>query len=852
MALNASYYTDLTDLKIQLAAGSGGLMFQDDIILKVPNFGATGTTYNAQWRAMSTAAGTNPEILNNEFDKSISYLGVDSGCDWVKFTAVQGAPTNGETVENVSTTSSMTPIALSYRGNWYDNTTSRPSNFAVYTNSNEVQYRANGNQTVWDAAPWGFDYRHTIATAAGNTFAHVVDGNVAPVAKFSIKNIVLGISVVACKLNNNKSWDDIHYTGSGDNGAYTNISVRAFDLDRYCREGYEEYPYVIGIYFSPFTVGESASNNNFLTVQNSQWLLYGMGAGMTYNHTFQGNDGEVTKKIIKHQSIITSFAIYNTNYVTGENYSNANYNSMLAWGGLNSTPSSYYTLISYFYNDYFIFGNGGTLKYLSSNETNYVAGNYSAIMYYAHYSDFGGSISSFRNYCKKQTAYAGLFFIDKMGNIDQHINSSYDDSDLYLGVIDNSGITHGEYVNGALNAVQPQFNWTDPINDNSNYDPNRGGEDDPNTYIDSMPGRNALSLSTTSSIYLINFVTAMNLGILINEICVRQSTETLEDYQLRLSANSLSSNPIDNIISYKFWVFNIKDFVTASTATEIPIKLGNQIMSNGTITATGYSIVSNIITIELGNFTLYSVYNDFRDYEPYTTAKLYLPYCATITIDLRTITDKTVYIQYKVDLKTGSTTALITLNSYNGPIVETSHGTLCIDIPVTGIQSADFQNAIYQGITTLKSAKNQEISAGFNVANSFVSAAVGALTGNLQSMQSFGNSIFSLQSAEIASDQAKYNIATTPIKYTSAGSTSAGDGALMYQYPALIISRTEMQETYNANNYASTNGFACTIPGKLSDFQGYTVCSSVNLEGITATSTEIQAIQSLLQAGIYL
>ena len=201
MALNTSYYTDLTDLKIQLAAGSGGLIFQDDIILKVPNFGATGTTYNAQWRAMSTAAGTNPEILNNEFDKSISYLGVDSGCDWVKFTAVQGAPTNGETVENVSNTSSMTPIALSYRGNWYDNTTSRPSNFAVYTNSNAVQYRANGNQTIWDAAPWGFDYRHTIATAAGNTFAHVVDGNVAPVAKFSIKNIVLGISVVACKLN---------------------------------------------------------------------------------------------------------------------------------------------------------------------------------------------------------------------------------------------------------------------------------------------------------------------------------------------------------------------------------------------------------------------------------------------------------------------------------------------------------------------------------------------------------------------------------------------------------------------------------------------------------------------------
>lgn len=853
MSVNTSYYTSPENLKIGL--GGQYQSYASDIIIKVPNFGDSGTTYNSQYRAMSTKAGTDSTVLNKEFDSTICYAGVDADCDFVKFTAVQGNVQSGNKTVNQSADANSA-IALSYQGIFYEGTTAHNSIFAVYTAENYVQYKATGTSSIWDLAPWGYGYNHTIATTSGNTFAHVVDGNVAPVTSFATKNFTMGIAVLACKMLNDKTWDDIHYVGSGTNGVYNNISTMCFDLSRYVREGHIEYPYIIGIYFVPFISGVSYTDSEVLNFTNTQMSIYAIGEGVTYKHTFTSADGEVTKKIVKHKHRdAAALNIYTTNYATGTNITTyTSYNGYIIWGCNGVSTTSNYMQITYNYCDYYIHGTHGTIKYLSTSDSNYQAGNYTYCMYYMHYTELGG-ITEFDTYCKKQAGYTGLFFIDKIGNISGTVSSDYCDTDMYLGTLDSVGIAHGEYTHGTSNRNQTQYNWTDALAETQF----KGSEDvtDNNSYLDNMAGQSNLNLKSFSRYYFCTDTDISNLQILLQKLYKREANETLEEYQTRLQETTLNTNPIDNILSLKYYTFPCNLYSMPVSQLET-VYVASLAMSDGTTTVQGYThnSANTLFTLELGHFDVYSVYGDFRDIEPYTTYTLYLPYCNTLTLDSRVISNKSVYIQYKVDMRTASCTAVVSLDSYSGEVVETAHGSLAIDIPVTGVQSADYANAVYQSISNLKSAKIQGLTAGLTVAGSAVGTVIAGATGNVVGvaggLAGVAGATTNVAKSDIAVKNAEYSLDHTPVAYRSVGSASAGDGALMYLYPALIVTRSVMQTGYVPQLYAHTNGFACCINSKLTDFHGLTVVGAVDLSGVNATEDEKNMIENLLKSGVYL
>lgn len=852
MSVNSAYYTSPTDLKIGL--GGQYQLYAEDIVIKVPNFGNSGTVYNSQYRAMSTKAGTDSTALNKEFDSSICYAGVDANCDFIKFTAVQGNIEGGVTTENQSIEASGS-LALSYQGNYFDGTTARNSTFSVYTADNYVQYKSTGTSNVWDLAPWGYGYNHTVSTASGNTFAHVVDGNVAPVTKFSTKNFTLGIAVLACKLQNGVAWEDIHYTGSGANGVYTNVSTMCFDLSRYVRDAYTEYPYIIGIYFITFVSGASSTDTDYLSFTNTKMQVFGMGDAVTYNHTFQSADGEVTKKIVKHKhQDSTTLTVYTTDYVTGNNLSYNAYSGYLLWGCNNVSSSSTYMQISYNYCDYYVYGSHGTIKYIASSESAYQSGNFTSCMYYMHYSALG-SIDAFEEYCKKQAAYTGLFFIEKIGNITGNVSADYCDTDMYLGTLDSAGIAHGEYTHGTSNKSQQQYDWSDAIEETT-Y---KGSESisDPNTYLDSMSGQTSVNLKTFSRYYFCTDTDISNLQILLQKLYKRTANETLEDYQKRLQETTLNTNPIDNILSLKYYTFPCNLYSMPVSQLET-VYVASLAMTDGTTTVLGYThnSANTLLTLELGYFDIYSVYGDFRDTEPYTTYTLYLPYTNTVTLDSRIINNKSIYIQYKVDMRTASCTAVVSLDSFSGEVIETAHGSLAIDIPVTGVQSADYANAVYQSISNLKSAKIQGLTAGLTLAGSAVGTVVAGATGNVVGvaggLAGIAGATANIAKSDIAVKTAEYSLDHTPVAYRSVGSASAGDGALMYLYPAIIVTRPVMKSGYVPELYAHTNGFACCINAKLSDFHGLTVAGAVDLSGVNATEDEKNMIENLLKVGVYL
>lgn len=481
-----------------------------------------------------------------------------------------------------------------------------------------------------------------------------------------------------------------------------------------------------------------------------------------------------------------------------------------------------------------------------------------AVSVYTTLSAFG-SLDDFREYVLRSIAYFGCYFSDCYR---PNGTKEWNSSDCFIGTIDDNGITHGDYTNGTDNDNQPQKTWGNDWSNKTPFDPTKPPKPkaDPNRYIDTMQGKNAASLTAFTKLYAVDGFNMLNLRLYLAHIPTEGNT--LEEHQDYLYKHFLNSNPIDNIVSLKVYPFSILQYVFGNVYTTETIRISNALAEyalsdTATIRAMGNrgDGAFSQITLFLGSFTLYTAYGDFRDYDPYSSAKLYLPYCGTATIDIKTILDKTLYVAYKVDIKTGSCTAVVTQDSYDGIIVLTAHGTMAVDIPITGIQTADYQNAIFQGITNLKNAQMQQFTSYIHAATGLASSVGAVATSPMAipgAVTGIADSIAGISTSNNALKQAEYNLQTAPIKHTMVGSSSAGDAQLMYMYPALIVTRPKFLPSYNRSVYAHTVGHACILSGILSKFQGYTVVSDIDLSGIPATEAEKQMLRTILAAGVYL
>lgn len=94
-------------------------------------------------------------------------------------------------------------------------------------------------------------------------------------------------------------------------------------------------------------------------------------------------------------------------------------------------------------------------------------------------------------------------------------------------------------------------------------------------------------------------------------------------------------------------------------------------------------IITDIITIDLGEINCAGVYNDLRDYLD-TEAILRLPHLSSVSLDLEYVIDQTIGVKYVVNLINGETTVIITsskLPSDNNTLL-TLNATLGTAIPI--------------------------------------------------------------------------------------------------------------------------------------------------------------------------
>ena len=463
----------------------------------------------------------------------------------------------------------------------------------------------------------------------------------------------------------------------------------------------------------------------------------------------------------------------------------------------------------------------------------------------------------------KQAACFGVYFRAYDHNNDEIYRwdvttGELDAPAVFLGLLDEQGIGHGEYTSGAANHNNPIYNWNSYSE--SPYDYTKPV--DPTPYNDrTVFGDNTLS-NTFIQYYAMSKTGLESLCTYIYNY-INSVDTTVEDINKAISKTFYTNNPLDTIVSLKMFPFSITDLVGGTPQN---IKLGH--LSTG---GAGTKLNGNYTVVDLGSYECFPKFgNCFLDYSPYTYYELIIPFCGSTRLDPSQFMGKTLRLKMAIDLYTGACTCYILANNL---CIDSLSGNCAIDMAVTGIQSADFQNSMQNAITNVKNARiNQkawEMRGGLAMgaiwrgnthailgSNKFsaVGNVLADLGGSLNPL-TLGSNLVNSQQTEaqnnIAVNKAEYDLQHMTTPFSAVGSQSAANSRMEELQARLIIYRPEIAPDFDPQIYADTYGYATLENDTLSKYSGFTV-AKINLAGVRCSDEERQMIENLFANGVYL
>lgn len=248
---------------------------------------------------------------------------------------------------------------------------------------------------------------------------------------------------------------------------------------------------------------------------------------------------------------------------------------------------------------------------------------------------------------------------------------------------------------------------------------------------------------------------------------------------------------------------------------------------------------SDYVIVDCGSIPITRYYGSYLDYSPYTHIKCYLPYIGEIDISPDEAMQKTLNIQYYVNVVTGDTVAMCLLN---GDLFYTATGNCVRQLPLSSADYSAIINTAVNAVSTIMTA-----AATADVGAAAVEAAsarpkVTEESKKLASAQATANNVGS-------STSLLNNITGAKMRYNHAGSMGTGAGQLCRQKPYLIIERPNLDL---ASNYKGFVGYPCNKTKQISLCKGYTQIEASNIAVANATDVEVSMIKEILMEGVIL
>lgn len=447
----------------------------------------------------------------------------------------------------------------------------------------------------------------------------------------------------------------------------------------------------------------------------------------------------------------------------------------------------------------------------------------------------------------KTVACFGLYFCTTTADLG-NLTNEY----TYIGLIDDDGVGRGRYLQGAetVNAPQAQSGFKDmhdiPYDykavDNSKY------QNDTEFYTSALA-------DGFTRFWVMN---STGVDALLSELYDIMNDDdpdiSIERYNMKVF---LTQNPIDAVISLKKFPIDNIPSIAGAYFINIGAKSTN-------ISASPLAASCGIYTFSFSSASDTSLYphynNSFLDYEPYTKAELYIPFCGTYEIPCTYLYDYGgVEVKLIIDFISGACTGYVLCN---GICIGSCSGSCAISLPLSGIQSATLDSQIHSA-SVRDTQRSNTLAA--SIAAGAVSIAAGIFTGGTGALIGLAAAAVGIGTAAVksATEQAQieYEVShmQTPLKQVSAAS---GQIAHTYDMRAkLTISRPKISSDYDAEVYSNTVGFACIINDKIKNLSGLTQ-GTVHFKDMakydnntliaTCTDTEKELIRNAFAGGVIL
>lgn len=374
--------------------------------------------------------------------------------------------------------------------------------------------------------------------------------------------------------------------------------------------------------------------------------------------------------------------------------------------------------------------------------------------------------------------------------------------DIIIGKMSEDGSISDTVLQGEdIKDNTQQDKWNDPDDTGNGFD---GIENtDPNDYTDKID----LNKPTLSNVNVFNRSFAVNANTVKNLADFLWNADETKFQEIVKGLALMGENPMNGIIDLRLFPFNVALKNSATQAEPIVIGRTNTGVN-------GIKLTENVNSlIDLGECTFFTKFKNFLDYEPYTTAQLYIPYIGVVPVSTAEFMGHRISVKMIVDYTTGAGTAIVFKDDI--PFIY-RNGVVGVSVPMTGNDSASYANTVIGNV---------------------VSGAIGGVTsiasGNIGGM--------------VSSVEKLYSGFATGTNYQEASASSPSVATWQPQKCYFIIDRPILNVP---NNYGRTIGFACEKTGKLSDFKGFTVVSNPEIN-FRCTDSERQYIVNMLQGGVF-
>lgn len=415
--------------------------------------------------------------------------------------------------------------------------------------------------------------------------------------------------------------------------------------------------------------------------------------------------------------------------------------------------------------------------------------NYTRYFLRFDYTEAGGDTFGDLWYVDIPYEYEGAAYVTPVVLLNSSTNDLYDTEVIVIGG------TPPEEPEDDPDSTEPGYDGTDPDPSGNGPYPLPDLPDITGYESTGYPGQAVLTKT-----YKMTSARLQNLG---NKLWTQSYFDVLK----------VQSNPIENIIACRWYPMSI----TTVTADQDVVVGDVNTGVKGDVVGTTYRKTigtykyTGTITSNGKTFT----FPGYLGYSPFTTIKLYLPYVGVIQLDATEIYNRTLSIEYIVDLITGDLIVFLKLNGF--PYMNLS-GKMGVDIPLSGTDRAQVQ------IASASRALTATIGAAGHLMSGDMLGGAGAAASGMMSMAG--------------------------LDYSTQRVITHSSVCASYENRAIIM-EIQGPKAYKSDGYAKQHGFPSNIYTKITKGMGFIKVAKRSVINVAMSDTENRELEQILTSGCY-